>query len=330
MDARELLVDEFDRIRELYVDVAGTSVDLHERPSGTGNPIAWLLWHTARVQDDHVAGVAGVAQAWDGFSSRFGLPFPEGDIGYGHTSDEVSAVRIADPSVLVEYHAAVHQLTLAYLSRVTSGGARPRRRPALGPARDRRCPPGQRRRRLPPAPRPGRLRPGPPHPLTPSRLPAEVCVLACRGACSCAPRCDFLRSSGYPQIVVQGFSGMSGLPTVVVSRSGARSREGVVDGRTTRGRRGALRAAARARGLLRRGFGGIADGSRAAALPPSPSPSATGPALPVDAKARTGAGAKAFARHWVASLNYASATGDTGALEAVSAPGCETCANTSR
>ena len=119
MDARELLVDEFDRIRELYVDVAGTSVDLHERPSGTGNPIAWLLWHTARVQDDHVAGVAGVAQAWDGFSSRFGLPFPEGDIGYGHTSDEVSAVRIADPSVLVEYHAAVHQLTLAYLSRVT-------------------------------------------------------------------------------------------------------------------------------------------------------------------------------------------------------------------
>ena len=28
-------------------------------------------------------------------------------------------MRIPDPSVLVEYHAAVHQLTLAYLSRVT-------------------------------------------------------------------------------------------------------------------------------------------------------------------------------------------------------------------
>ena len=120
MDARELLIDEFDRIQELYADLAGSSVDLHERPSGTGNPIAWLLWHTARVQDDHVAGVAGVSQAWDDFSARFGLPFAHGDIGYGHTSEEVSAVRIPDPSVLVDYHAAVHQLTLTYLSRVTA------------------------------------------------------------------------------------------------------------------------------------------------------------------------------------------------------------------
>ena len=120
MDARELLIDEFTRIQELYADLAGSSVDLHERPSGSGNPIAWLLWHTARVQDDHVAGVAGVSQAWDGFSDRFGLPFAHGDIGYGHTSEEVSAVRIPDPSVLVDYHAAVHQLTLTYLSRVTA------------------------------------------------------------------------------------------------------------------------------------------------------------------------------------------------------------------
>ena len=119
MDARELLIDEFDRIQELYADLAGSSVDLHERPSGTGNPIAWLLWHTARVQDDHVAGVAGVSQAWVDLAGRFGLPFAVGDIGYGHTSEEVSAVRIPDPSVLVEYHAEVHQLTLRYLSRVT-------------------------------------------------------------------------------------------------------------------------------------------------------------------------------------------------------------------
>ena len=119
MDARDLLIDEFQRIQELYDDLAGSAVDLHERPSGTGNPIAWLLWHTARVQDDHVAGVAGVSQAWDDFSSRFGLPFAHGDIGYGHTSEEVSAVRIPDPSVLVAYHSAVHQLTLSYLSRVT-------------------------------------------------------------------------------------------------------------------------------------------------------------------------------------------------------------------
>ena len=120
MDARTLLIEEFGRIQELYADLAGSSLDLHERPSGTGNPIAWLLWHTARVQDDHVAGVAEVPQAWDGFADRFALPFSHGDIGYGHSSEEVSAVRIPDPALLLDYHAAVHQLTLTYLSRVTA------------------------------------------------------------------------------------------------------------------------------------------------------------------------------------------------------------------
>ena len=120
MDARDLLIDEFIRIQELYADLASSSVDLHERPSGSGNSMAWLLWHAARVQDDHVAGVAGGGQAWDDFESRFALPFEHADIGYGHTSEEVSAVRIPDPALLIEYHAAVHQLTLSYLSRLTS------------------------------------------------------------------------------------------------------------------------------------------------------------------------------------------------------------------
>ena len=264
MDARELLIDEFDRIQELYADLAGSSVDLHERPSGTGNPIAWLLWHTARVQDDHVAGVAGGAQAWDGWVPLRAALRDTGDIGYGHTSDEVAPCGSPTrPAGRVPRGRARNRPS------TTSPGRRPRSSTgsstALGPARDRRRAPGQRRRRQPPAPRPGRVRPGSPHSLTPSHLPAEVRV-ARRGVCSCAPRCDFLRSSGYPQIVVQGFSGMSGLPTVVVSRSGARSREGVVDGRTTRGRRGALRAAARARGLLRRGTRRHRRRIRAAAL----------------------------------------------------------------
>ena len=96
MDARDLLVDNFERIRELYVDLPD-GLDLeaaHHRPAGTGNPIAWLLWHTARVQDDHVAGLTGGRQAWeDSWADRFGLPFDRRDIGYGHSSDDVDAVR---------------------------------------------------------------------------------------------------------------------------------------------------------------------------------------------------------------------------------------------
>ena len=121
MDSRELLIDIFGRIRERFVDVAG-DLDLevgHHRPGGTGNSIVWLLWHTARVQDDHVAGVGGGQQAWhDGWSDRFGFPLDRHDIGYGHSSDDVDTVRVARVEDLVEYHEAVHRLTLAYLDRV--------------------------------------------------------------------------------------------------------------------------------------------------------------------------------------------------------------------
>jgi uncharacterized damage-inducible protein DinB len=121
METSELLRDNFDRIRELYVDIAGdlTSDDAHHRPEGTGNSIAWLLWHTARVQDDHVAGLAGNRQAWhDGWVEAFALPLDVDDIGYGHTTEQVDAVRIEDLGPLVEYHQAVHQLTLAYVGGV--------------------------------------------------------------------------------------------------------------------------------------------------------------------------------------------------------------------
>jgi hypothetical protein len=118
MDTSELLVDAFGRVRELYVDTA-TDLDpeaARHRPHGTGNPIAWLLWHTARVQDDHVADLARGSQAWhEGWAERFGLPLGRGDIGYGHTSAQVDSVRVEDLGELVGYHQEVHRRTLAYL-----------------------------------------------------------------------------------------------------------------------------------------------------------------------------------------------------------------------
>ena len=121
METSELLIDIFGRARQLYVETA-QELDLeaaHRRPDGAGNPVVWLLWHTARVQDDHVAGLSGGQQAWHvGWSERFGLPFEAGDIGYGHTSEDVDAVRVERMDDLVDYHEAVHQLTLEYLERL--------------------------------------------------------------------------------------------------------------------------------------------------------------------------------------------------------------------
>jgi len=121
MDTSELLTDAFGRIRELYVDIATdvTPDAAQQRPNGAGNSIGWLLWHTARVQDDHVAGLSGGTQAWhDGWAKRFELPLDENDIGYGHSSDDVDAVRVESLEDLVAYHQQVHALTLAYLERV--------------------------------------------------------------------------------------------------------------------------------------------------------------------------------------------------------------------
>jgi hypothetical protein len=120
MDVRELLTDGFERIDELYDDLADGLDEraLNHRPGGTGNPIGWLLWHLARVQDDHVAGLTGEAQVWERWQERFGLDNGTDDIGFGHTSAQVDAVRIEDPALLVGYHRDVARATSQYLARV--------------------------------------------------------------------------------------------------------------------------------------------------------------------------------------------------------------------
>ncbi|WP_299925968.1 DUF664 domain-containing protein [uncultured Nocardioides sp.] len=120
MDVRGLLTEGFGRITELYAGMVEDldEATLHDRPGGTGNPIGWLLWHLARVQDDHVADLAGQPQVWERFQDRFGLPNGTDDIGYGHTSEQVDALRIEDPALLGEYHHEVTLATARYLQTV--------------------------------------------------------------------------------------------------------------------------------------------------------------------------------------------------------------------
>lgn len=122
MTVAELLRDLFDRVAtDVHGAVEGLDDDaLAHRVDGTANSISWLVWHLVRVQDDHVSDVAGTEQAWtaDGWADRFGLPFAADAIGYGQGSDEVAAVR-AGADLLLGYHDAVHERTLAYLAGLT-------------------------------------------------------------------------------------------------------------------------------------------------------------------------------------------------------------------
>jgi uncharacterized damage-inducible protein DinB len=116
--ANELLVDGFDRVRETVQQVVdGLDEDgLAFQPDAGANSIAWLVWHLTRVQDDHVADVAGAAQIWTvgGWVERFRLPFDVDATGYGQGADEVAHVR-ATSEMLAGYQDAVHSSTADYL-----------------------------------------------------------------------------------------------------------------------------------------------------------------------------------------------------------------------
>jgi uncharacterized damage-inducible protein DinB len=115
----ELLADAFGRIREVVHDAVDglTPEQLSYRIDGRANTIAWLVWHLTRIQDDHVADVAGAEQRWtaDGWYERFGLPFDRRSTGYGHTAEQVAAVRVEQPRLLTDYYDAVHEQTIRFV-----------------------------------------------------------------------------------------------------------------------------------------------------------------------------------------------------------------------
>lgn len=123
MTPAELLLEAFGRVPDLIAaSVDGlTPEQLAVRIDPDANSIAWLVWHLARVQDDHLAHAFGTEQRWtaDGWEQRFGLPFDTGDIGYGHSSDDVAAVRVGSPDLLTGYAVAVARRTLELVASVS-------------------------------------------------------------------------------------------------------------------------------------------------------------------------------------------------------------------
>jgi hypothetical protein len=119
--AQELLRDSFTRLIEHVDEITdGLSDDqANYRLSPNANSIAWLLWHSARVQDVQLADLAGVEPVWtrDGWVERFGLDFPPDDFGYAHSPEDVAKVQVS-ADLLGGYYRAVHQLTLEYVSTV--------------------------------------------------------------------------------------------------------------------------------------------------------------------------------------------------------------------
>ena len=124
MDVGGLLVELYGRVPPLV----GSIVDGLDRrqltggPASGANPIGWLVWHLARVQDHHVAELLGEDQVWvtGDWASRFALEPDPANTGYGHSHDEVKAVQPEGPEVIVEYLEAVSARTRAMLEHLTA------------------------------------------------------------------------------------------------------------------------------------------------------------------------------------------------------------------
>jgi hypothetical protein len=130
MTSAGLLVDAFGRIRSTVGQtVAGLDPgQLAHRVAPDANPVAWLVWHLTRVQDDHVAAAFGVPQVWSAadWAARFGLRASSMETGYGHSSKQVDALcagiysaDVPAAKLLTEYHEATYEQTVTLVSDVS-------------------------------------------------------------------------------------------------------------------------------------------------------------------------------------------------------------------
>ena len=123
MDVAPLLLELYGRIPPLAHHVV-TGVEppqLLERVTPDANPIAWLVWHSARVQDHHIAEILEADQIWvsEDWAARFGLDPDPHNLGYGHSAAEVGTVRPDQPELLLAYLDAVDRRTRAFLETLT-------------------------------------------------------------------------------------------------------------------------------------------------------------------------------------------------------------------
>src|SRR6476619_6695015 len=93
---RELLRDSFTRLIEHVEELTDELTDEAAlfRPKGAANSIAWLIWHSARVQDAQLCDIAGIEEVWTrgGWVDRFGLDLPRDDTGYGNGPEDAGTV----------------------------------------------------------------------------------------------------------------------------------------------------------------------------------------------------------------------------------------------
>jgi hypothetical protein len=99
-----------DAVKEL------TDEQLHFRPMGKGNPIAFMLWHTVRTEDAVVNFLLQKKPpVWntEGWDKKFGMDSRAQ--GTGMSAEQSAAIRISSLADFLKYSENVFKATEAYL-----------------------------------------------------------------------------------------------------------------------------------------------------------------------------------------------------------------------
>jgi len=119
MNPTELLADAARRPLDLCAPLLDglSSEDAHILPGGTGNSIAWLLWHAARQMDVQTASLAGSETVWAGgdWAARLGVDRSADDFGFGDARADVENLKVGDVPALGAHLEACIEALVAYL-----------------------------------------------------------------------------------------------------------------------------------------------------------------------------------------------------------------------
>ena len=123
MNWKDLIIDGYSRIPEFLKKVLKglTQDDLDWQPRHDCNSIGWLVWHLTRQQDGQTASLMGEEQLWirDEWYVKFNRQPEPNDIGFGHSTEQVSAFISPVVKTLLDYNRAVVERSKQYISNIS-------------------------------------------------------------------------------------------------------------------------------------------------------------------------------------------------------------------
>lgn len=123
MNWQQIVINSYENVtRILTRTLDGLTIDdLHKQPEPDCNSMGWLTWHLTRWQDRTIAELIGEEQLWvrDEWCKKFNRPPDPADTGWGHSPEDVKAFQSPDMQTLLDYHRAVSERTLSYISNLS-------------------------------------------------------------------------------------------------------------------------------------------------------------------------------------------------------------------